>query len=80
MDKRTATWIDRLEGEAHSYACDYAAWWLEGGREPEVGNYVDRSRDDGGRFSMGRADQIAARIRAELPATASTYDVHYEDR
>jgi len=80
MDKHTALWINRLSGEAHSYACDYAAWWLEGGREPNVLNYVDRSCDDGGRFTAGRADQIAARIRAELRATATTYDIHYEDR
>lgn len=61
-----ARWMDRLSGEAHSYACDYAAWWTEGGRQPDVASYVARSVEDGGRFSTVRASEIAARIRRDV--------------
>lgn len=53
--------IDKLKGQAHSYACDYAAWWLEGGREPNVDDYI---QEEGGRlFNRGRAREIAGFIR-----------------
>lgn len=62
-----ARWIDRQKGEAHSYACDYAAWWLEGGREPNADDYILEDDEPRIRFSRTHAQKIAAFIRVELP-------------
>lgn len=59
---RRYLWIERLEGEAHSYARDYLGWWLEGGREPEVERYIG---EDDPSFNSSIAQRIAARVRAE---------------
>lgn len=61
--KRLARWIDGLQGHAHAYACDYTAWWLEGGREPEIDHYVN---EDDSRFTYAKAAKISARIRASV--------------
>ncbi len=53
--------MDRLTGNAYSYAADYAGWWFDGGREPDVEQYVT---EDDSRFTVARAKQLAAHIRA----------------
>jgi len=34
-----AAWVDRLTGDRHSFAVDYAAYWTEGGRAPRIADY-----------------------------------------
>lgn len=35
----TGAWVDRLTGDRHSFAVDYAAYWTEGGRAPRISDY-----------------------------------------
>lgn len=63
LPKALARRIDKLSGSAHSYALDYVAWWMEGGREPKVDDYVWDSDDDSVRRSYRKAQMIAAYIR-----------------
>lgn len=60
LPKSLARRIDRLQGESYAYAVDYVAWWLEGGRLPEVDRYVT---EDGRALGHARAAKIAAFIR-----------------
>lgn len=34
-----AAWVDRLTGDRHSFAVDFAAYWTEGGRAPRISDY-----------------------------------------
>lgn len=62
LPKSLARRLDKLQGEAHSYALDYVAWWMEGGREPKVDDYIWEDTNPR-RFNHGRAREIAAEIR-----------------
>lgn len=63
-----ARWIDTLTSNRHSFAVDYAAYWLDGGHAPIISHYELPTKV--GWSIMQRVQQLSRPIEADARAAA----------